>query len=92
MVYALIEAFPNPTSTEAERYGGGMVSCWIQRDEIDEAVSVARRMIAERGWHSQDVKDSRFCTRDEFPEESRRYFDQALIDHEVLVFFTYPKA
>jgi hypothetical protein len=91
MVYVRIEAFPNKTAAEHERYGGALVNCWIQRDDIEEAVSVARRMIAERGWHSELLEEASFCTREEFPVESQKYFDQALTDDEVLVFYTHPR-
>jgi hypothetical protein len=91
MVYARIEAFPNKSSTERERIGGALVNCWIKRYDIEEAVSIARRMIAERDWHSEVVEEARFCTRDEFPKEGREYFDQALTDDEVLVFYNHPK-
>jgi hypothetical protein len=91
MVYARIEAFPNKSSAEHERLGGALVNCWIKRDDIEDAVSIARRMIAERGWHSEVLEEARFCTRDEFPEEGREYFDQALTGDEVLVFYTHPK-
>ncbi|MFA6288161.1 MAG: hypothetical protein WC661_12325 [Opitutaceae bacterium] len=91
MVYARIEAFPNKNSAEHMRLGGALVNCWIKRNDIEEAVSIARRMIAERGWHSEVIEEARFCSRDEFSEESREYFDQALTDDEVLVFYTHPK-
>jgi hypothetical protein len=91
MIYARIEAFPNKSSPEHARYDCAFVNCWIKRDDLEEAVSIARRMIAERGWHSEALEEVRFCTRDEFPEESREYFDQALIDDEVLVFYTAPR-
>ncbi len=91
MIYARIEAFPTKGSPDEERYGGALVNCWIKRPDLDEAVSVARRMIAERGWFSEEVEEVRHCTREEFPEESRQYFDQALTDDEVLVFYTHPK-
>jgi hypothetical protein len=90
MVYARIEAFPNKSSSGRERRGGALVNCWIKRDDIEEAVSVARRIIAERGWHSEALEEAHHCTREEFPEESRQYFDQALTDDEVLVFYTHP--
>lgn len=91
MVYARIEAKPNTTSAEHARYGGALVNCWIQRSSIVEAVSVARRLIAERDWNFEGLEEARFCTREEFPEAARKYFDQALIDDEVLVFYTYPR-
>jgi hypothetical protein len=90
MIYARIEAFPNASSSERQRLGGALVNCWIKRDDIAEAVSIARRMIAERGWYSETIEEARFCSRDEFPEEGREYFDQALTDEEVLVFYTHP--
>jgi hypothetical protein len=90
MVYARIEAYPTKGSLVGECYGGAMVNCWIQRADLDDAVSVARRMIAEQGWFSEAVEEVRYCTRDEFPEESRQYFDQAVTDDEVLVFYTHP--
>ena len=91
MVYARIEAFPNKGAAGHGRRGGALVNCWIKRDDIDEAVSVARRMIAERDWHSETLEEARHCSREEFPEESRPYFDQAMTDGEVLVFYAHPK-
>ena len=66
------------------------MNCWIKRDDVDEAVSIARRIIAERGWHSEVLEEARRCTREEFPEEGRQFFDQALTDDEVVVFYTHP--
>jgi hypothetical protein len=91
MIYARIEAVPNRSSVEHERYAGAMVNCWIKQNDLEEAVSIARRIIAERGWHSENLDEARYCTREEFPEKGREYFDQALIDDEVLVFYTHPR-
>jgi len=91
MVYLRIAAFPRSGSDESTRFGSAIVNAWIKRKDIDEAISVARRMIAERGWYSEEVEDARFASREEFPEKSRDYFDQAEVDSEVLVFYTAPR-
>ena len=92
MIYARIEAFPNSEGPPDERGLGALVNCWIKRDSIDEAISVARRIIAEHGWHSEKVEVAHTCSRDQFPESGQAYYDQASLDGEVVVFHTYKNA
>jgi hypothetical protein len=90
MIYVRIDVLPEKGIVENQKYGGALVNCWILQDDIAVAVSIAKRMISEQGWRSQLIEEARHCNREDFPEESKVYFDQALEDNEVLVFHTYP--
>jgi hypothetical protein len=92
MIYVRVKAHATSSALDYPLYAEALVNGWIDRADVESAVSVARRMIAERGWYSEDVEVARFCDWEDFPDDAKQYFDQALTDREVLVFYTTPRA
>ncbi|NOS90501.1 MAG: hypothetical protein HOP30_01135 [Cyclobacteriaceae bacterium] len=92
MFYLIYHGRPNKDHPD-KSIAGGMIGCWIERASIYKADKVARELIKEQNWDI--IKKDRFKTVKpnsvDKDSEHYQYYDQALIDKEVLVFYTYPK-
>jgi hypothetical protein len=90
--YFMYEAEPEPGTSAAEEHGGGFVNCWIDRPTMGEAEAVAIAMIGEYGWRVVACEEVEEVDREYYADnpEGLRYFEQAVIDSEVLVFHVYP--
>jgi hypothetical protein len=91
MFYFLIEVKPSPDNPEASELGGAFVSCWIERPTLEEAESVALRMISEARWDVVTIEKRFPIDRSYYDTEKSglEYFEQALLDKEVFVFDTH---
>jgi hypothetical protein len=94
MFYFRFEATPRRDARVAPEAAGAFVSCWIERSTLQEAVRVARAGIEQQGWIVDQPEESREVTLKDYPagHNGREQFEQALIDKEVFVFFTYPES
>lgn len=92
MFFMIYSAHPNDGSEERSKYGGAAVACWINVDNPDLARAKAQQMIREEGWTVDGLEEEYPITR-EMAETSEglEYYEQALIDRQVIVFFTYPR-
>src|SRR5713226_4071577 len=92
MFYFLIEAKPSPDNPEVSELGGAFVSCWIEHPTLEEAESVALKMISEARWQVVAIEERFPIDRSFYDVQSSglQYFEQALLDKEVLVFDAYP--
>jgi|SRR5215831_1656667 hypothetical protein len=92
MFFLQFEAKPREDNPERETVGGAFVNCWIERADLDEAAAVASKMIEEQGWSIVKASQMQPVDRAFYADgdEGLQYFEQALIDKEVLVFFAYP--
>src|SRR5688572_28167365 len=86
------EATPRRDSTIEADAGGAFVNCWIERESREEAIAVARAMIEASGWIVGEPDEAYPVDSDTYPmgKDGREYFEQALIDKEVIVFHCYP--
>jgi hypothetical protein len=92
MQYLVIDAAQDPTYAHKEQYGGATVGCWIKNQTKKNACLIAKGWIEDHGWVALSLEDPHPVSEEDYGEESeyRRYFEQALIDEEVFVFFTSP--
>src|SRR5262249_55748849 len=92
LYYFLFHAVPVETNPHTSEHGGAYVNCWIDCPTQKEAERVARELIAQDGWVADKLDEARKVSRSYYDQnpEGRQYFDQALVDGEVLVFHTYP--
>lgn len=90
MFHFQFEVRPNATHPKCLEYAGGMACCWVQRDTLPEAESVARRELADQHWTIVTTEDAGVITRETQLPDGMRYFEQAEIDGEVFVIFTSP--
>jgi hypothetical protein len=94
MRYLCFKASPKPRTPEAKKFGGAYVSCWIKRRSRREALAVADKMIRDYGWLPLKIEAHHLVTRDGYKKRrvgvrALKYFDQACLDREVLVFNTW---
>lgn len=80
-------------NTEAFRQvGGAYVNAWIDAVSEAEALERAQREIRDEGWVIESIDSQAVVCRSDYEDgdPNLMYFDQALIDKEVLVFNTWP--
>ena len=87
----IFDAVPRPNARTSPNAACANVGCWIDRPTLEEAIAVARSMIANEGWIVGDLKEAQVVNESDYPASApgRSYFQQALIDKEVIVFCTY---
>ena len=93
MQYLIIGAAQDPTFSHKEEYGGAQVGCWIKNQTKTNAYLIAKGRIEEKGWVALSLEDQYPISAETYRKKSegKRYYEQALIDEEVFVFFTSPK-
>lgn len=85
-------AHPTEDAEEFADSAGAYVNCWILSDSREAAEQTATRMIAEYGWAVDSLEDAGTVTEDDYAEDDddREFYEQALVEGEVLVFNTWP--
>lgn len=91
MVFVEFHAEPPADEREGD-VGGAYVACWIDVEDLDEAVARAHANIVGSGWKPTELRDALLVARDDYEPDDPHlaYFDQAILDREVLVFHCYP--
>jgi hypothetical protein len=88
-------AVPTPDAKEFHDSGGAYVNCWIRSDEGDrgQAEERASDLIHEYGWAVEALEEGAIVTSESYgaEDEDREFFEQALVEGEVLVFNTWPR-
>ncbi len=86
-------AVPTPDAQEFEEAGGAYVNCWILGDDKAAAEQRATQLIEEYGWAVEALEEGAIVSSADYPpgEEDREFYEQALIEREVLVFNTWPR-
>jgi hypothetical protein len=85
---------PTPNAEEFAEFEGAYVNCWIRNDDNrDEAQARAIELIREYGWSVEALEDSGTVSSEDYQEgdEDREFYEQALVEGEVLVFNTWPR-
>ncbi|MBS9770788.1 MAG: ankyrin repeat domain-containing protein [Trichodesmium erythraeum GBRTRLIN201] len=70
---------------------GAYVNCWVMNDELNSAKSISKELIDQENWEIDSLEDISEIAKDEIKEgdERYKYYEQVIIDKEVLVFYTY---
>lgn len=86
-------AAPTPDAKEFDKSGGAYVNCWIRSDDPEQAEERATDLIYEYGWSVESLEGEALVTGEDYvdDEESREFYEQALVEGEVLVFNTWPR-
>jgi len=84
------KAKPDPSNPKNKTSAGAFVNCWISRKTKSQAETVARRMIQKQGWTIVEFIRGRRITRKSQRPAGMKYYEQALIDREVLIFHIWP--
>lgn len=92
MFYLIYEGRPDKDYHD-KTIAGGHIGCWIETTDIKNADKIARDLIKKQNWDI--LKKDKFKTikPNSIAKDSEhyQYYEQALTDKEVLVFYTYPK-
>ncbi len=85
-------AVPTPDAKEYEQAGGAYVNCWIRADSRDEAEKSASALIKDYGWAVEGLEEHSTVTSADYSDddEDRQFYEQSLVEGEVLVFNTWP--
>jgi hypothetical protein len=72
-----------------KRYAGACVDCYIKDQTVTNAPHVPRGWIFDTGWDAIDLEEQREITLEDYAEDSegRGFFEQALTDEEVFVYY-----
>lgn len=86
-------AVPTPDAKEFHEAGGAYVNCWIQEEDRERAQESATDLIQEYGWTVESLEEAGTVTGDDYSleDEDRQFYEQALMEGEVLVFNTWPR-
>jgi hypothetical protein len=92
MYFFMFHGAPMARHPESKSIGGAFINCWVERSTLAEAEAVARQWINEAGWQIKSLDESRIVDRSDYDDNPAgvEYFEQALIDNEVFVFYEYP--
>ena len=95
MFFYTFLAVPTPDAKEFHDSGGAYVNCWIRSDVSDryQAEERAKDLIHEYGWSVEALEEGAVVDSGSYGEddEDREFFEQALVEGEVLVFNTWPR-
>lgn len=92
--YLLAEAVPDSSNPESREFGGAYISCWIQAETKEEAISRANAYIREENWRFVDSPEL-FIARKQFyanEPDSARCYDEACEYGISAMFHTWPIA
>ena len=92
MFYLLFDVRPQPEWPHTAAYGGSFVNCWINTACMEEAETVARKVIEAQGWVVHSLEEAFPVTREWYLAlpESLRYFEEAEEEGACYVFHTWP--
>lgn len=70
---------------------GAYINCWIMDKDLDNATLTSRKLIAKENWEIDALESISEIKKGDFKEDDDKfhYYEQAVIDKEVLVFYTY---
>ncbi len=94
MHYIIYHVKPTPELLIYEaNIGGAYVGCWIEAPSYKSACVTAEREIQLANWQIIEQDEAYEVTDKDYLPGSLEleYYEQSLIDKEVLVFHTYPK-
>ena len=93
MQVVTFEAKQRPDFPHDEQIGGAFVNCYLKGRTSKQAYIDAIACIEESGWDILRFEDQSEIDSASFekPDDALKYYEQALIDGEVLVFHAYPK-
>jgi len=93
MYFLTFHAVPTPDAKEFHDSGGAYVSCWIQSQDRQDAEQRATGLIQDYGWSVEALEEGAIVSSSDYDEddEDRQFYEQALVEGEVLVFNTWPR-
>jgi len=88
MLLIEFEARPEPRTAAAARFRGAFIRAWVNGASCEDAIASVERDL-EPEWRRSSPAKCNAVSRDEITESAIEYFEQALIDQQVIVMDTY---
>jgi ankyrin repeat protein len=85
----LFEYHANPNfDTEAL---GAYINCWVMNEDFNHAKEIGQIFIHNQNWKIDSIEDITEIKKGDLTEENDKfqYYEQVIIDKEILVFYTY---
>ena len=84
---------PTTNSQDAKDIRGAYINCWIKERLFEKADIIARKEIEAANWKVVTLEEAIRVNKKYYTEDDPKleYYEQALIDNAVFVFYTYPK-
>ncbi len=91
MYFFVMRVLSNTQGKEGypQGYSTAWVNCWINDSSRENALKKAITLIREHGWFVAEILEAYPISREAYAHnpESLKYYEQALIDGEVFVFY-----
>jgi len=89
--YIQYESIPTSESNDYKGTGGAFINCWIKATSIEAAKNMAENSINENNWKILSLEESFLVNEEHYKEndESREFYQQAVIDGEVYVYHSW---
>lgn len=81
---------PTVDNKDLEKSTGAFVNCFIVSDSLEKADEIACQEIKEMDWNILTREDAQTVDSESIEDDKREYYEQAIIDKTVFVFYTYP--
>jgi|KBSMisStaDraftv2_1062788.scaffolds.fasta_scaffold429358_2 hypothetical protein len=93
MFFVQFEATPRRNARTSPDAAGALVNCWIERPTLQKAIEASQALVQAEGWIVDEPNEAYRVDISDYPPgaEGREYFEQALIDQEVCVFYAFPE-
>src|ERR1039458_5146418 len=93
MQYLILKAEPKKGNVLAKKYLGATVGYWIKDQSCKNAYYIAKGLIEDEGWDVLSLEEQYPVEAATYKNESegKAYYEQALQDEEVLVFYASTK-
>lgn len=94
MYFAVFEVVPNPSSEAAGKRDGGHAACWVNSTDWKAAKTRASMLLSRSGWAVGKIVEEKEVSAEAYASDdpAREYFEQAIMDDEVCVVFTFRNA
>lgn len=83
-------AVPTEKVEDYETCAGAYVNCYVEADNVCQGLTKAEQEIKNAYWTDLEFQDAMVAEPDNLDSNKIEYYEQALIDKEVLVFHRYP--
>lgn len=83
-------AIPTEKVEDYKTQAGAFVNCFIEADNIYNGLKKAEEEIKKVHWTDLEFQDAVIADLENLDSDKIEYYEQALIDKEVLVFYCYP--
>jgi hypothetical protein len=79
----------NSTASSSHIACTAFASCWINDPTRDRAFDKAINIIRDQGWNVEEILEDYPISKEDYADkpEGLEYYEQALLDGEVVVFF-----